>query len=784
MRIAVWMGVIAIFVGQIWAQPDPVKAAYMYCSWPNGQASFRDEFDAAFQALGWNITKFENTQAAELSARLEEFDIVIGGSVSNLDNAQDFAPYATQWQDFLRRGGVVIATDASYGGINSLWIGALDPALKTASAICSAHSRPAPETQTVKFALDDPLLNFPHFLPAELAAKNHWAHLENVGEGWRTSVTCFDGKPLLIYRAYGKGLVVVTNYFRFMGSSSSAGAHLLANALTLSRLQQRGLCLQSLLWPTQMTLGENAIHIRAINISGEAMSLGWRLEARKENGVPILSEQKTMLKPAEETEITLRFNLPERGKYTGTIEIWRNNETWLNIQRAFVVPELISLSLAWRHYYQHRRPEAEATIKLAPELQARLSQLRIKIKVVDAQSRSEQTFRPVALEFMNVVSLARLLPGQHELSASLFEGETKIAEAKMPFSIHPRPRVYYNEHNVCFVEGKPFFPLGMYHVAWRATKEEMLQCVEDLAQAGFNTIHTSCTNLDTFQEVLDRAYALGMKVIPEGIRPGSAALHRFKKHPAILAWNSGDEPDCHNVGPEDVREIIDAVRDTDPEHPLYTTVAHPDMLMKYAPYVDILSHDPYPIAHGNKNTIAVARQTARAREAVRQRKPLWIVPQCFGYKEGPWDVPTPAQERSMTYQALIEGANGLIWYTYDDKNFRVREHPELWEMMKRLVQEIKTIEPFLLAPSYTAERFQAGPEGCIRGCKIKNGSRWLIMAAHTNDADLGIQELPVPGLPTRSKLEVLFENRRLAITAGKLQDVFGPYDVHLYLLNR
>ncbi len=784
MRIAVWMGVIAVLVGQTWAQPDPVKAAYMYCSWPNGQASFRDEFDAAFKTLGWNVTKFENTQAEELSARLDEFDIVVGGGVSNLDNAQDFAPYAAQWQNFLRRGGIVIATDASYVGINSLWIGAIDPALKTAPAICSAHSRPAAETQTVKFASGDPLLNLPHHLPAELSPKTNWAHLENVGEGWRTAVTCYDGKPLLIYRAYGKGLVVVTNYFRFMGSSSLVGAHLLENALTLCRLQQRGLWLQSVFWPTQMALGENAIHIQAINVSGESMSLSCRLEAQKEGETPILAEQTTTLKPAEKTEITLRFNLPKRGNYTGTFAIFRGNESWLSFRRAFFVPELISSCLAWRHYYQHRRPEAEATIKLAPELQTRLSQLRIIMKVVGTQSRHESTIRPAALEFTHSISLAQLLPGNYELIAMLFDGETKIAEAKTPFRVHPRPRVYYNEYNVCFVEGKPFFPLGMYHVAWRATKEEMLQCVEDLARAGFNTVHTSCTDLDTFQEVLDRAYALGLKVIPEGIRPGSSALHRFKNHPAVLAWNSGDEPDCHNVAPEHVRDIIDAIRDTDPEHPLYTTVAKPDVLMKYAPFVDIFSHDPYPVARGNKNTIAVARQTARAREAVQQRKPLWIVPQCFGYKEGPWDVPTPAQERSMTYQALIEGANGLIWYTYDDKNFRVREHSELWEMMKRLVQEIKTIEPFLLDPAYTAERFQAGPDGCIRGCKIKNGSRWLIMAAHTNDVDLGIQELPVPGLPTKSKLEVLFENRRLALTAGKLQDAFGPYAVHVYLLNR
>ncbi|MBU0610278.1 MAG: hypothetical protein KKI08_20505, partial [Armatimonadetes bacterium] len=156
----------------------PVKVAFMYCSWPNGQASFKDEFDGAFKALGWQATKFENTQAQELSARLGEFDLVVGGGVSNLDHPQDFSPYAAQWQAFLKRGGLVIATDASYPGINGQWLGGIDPALKTTSAMCSAHSKPSAETLAVKFAEGDPLLGIPHPLEPDLTAKSCWAHLD------------------------------------------------------------------------------------------------------------------------------------------------------------------------------------------------------------------------------------------------------------------------------------------------------------------------------------------------------------------------------------------------------------------------------------------------------------------------------------------------------------------------------------------------------------------------------------------------------------------------------
>ena len=48
-----------------------VRVAYMYSDWPDGAARFRDEFDQAFATLGWQVTKFENRQAQELTEQLE-----------------------------------------------------------------------------------------------------------------------------------------------------------------------------------------------------------------------------------------------------------------------------------------------------------------------------------------------------------------------------------------------------------------------------------------------------------------------------------------------------------------------------------------------------------------------------------------------------------------------------------------------------------------------------------------------------------------------------------------
>ncbi|MHB8995837.1 MAG: glycoside hydrolase 5 family protein [Armatimonadota bacterium] len=759
------------------AEAAPVKAAFMYCDWPEGKASFKNDFDTSFAALGWQVTKFENRQAKELSERLGEFDIVVGGGVSNLTNTVDFAPYAPQWKRFLEDGGTVIATDASYGGVNASWIGGIDKAFSTGSALCSAHTKPSAETTAAKFVDSAPLLTAPHDLRPGLRSKTNWSHLDPVGTGWTVAVSCYDDKPVMIYRAVGKGLLIVTNYFRFSGAGT-VGAHLLENAITMAAASRQGMQLVSLTLP-EASLGANTGSVKLRNLLDQPAPITARLLLTGKQALPpVMVEQ---IFPAQaEAQLELPFNLPERGEYTGQLDLMRDGKSFLVMPCKLTVPELVAVSVRSRHQYSHYG-KLPVQVTLAPELAGRLQELTVSLRLVGAKtSGTRVATKPANRTFGQTLSLAGLPPDNYRLVATLSQGRQELGRGDALVLLHPEPTVKFNDKNVCHVNGKPLFPVGMYHVAWSASREQMLKCLEDLAGAGFNTVHTSCTNLDTFQAVLDRAQALGLHVIAEGVGAKSEALKRFKDHPAVLAWNSGDEPDCSNTPPVEVGKNIDAVRDVDPNHLLYTTVANPDVLLQYAPYVDVFSNDPYPVAGGRIDTIAVANQTARAREAILQSRPLWMVPQCFGYEKGPWQVPTPAQERSMTYQALIEGANGLIWYVYDDKLFKVLEHPELWAMMKQLAAEIKTLTPILLEPAYDAKRFATGPDNCLRGACIKQGGDLYILTAHSSEKDLGQVELSPPGLPAKATVEVMFENRTVPVSGGKIKDQFGPYAVHVY----
>ena len=134
----------------------------------------------------------------------------------------------------------------------------------------------------------------------------------------------------------------------------------------------------------------------------------------------------------------------------------------------------------------------------------------------------------------------------------------------------------------------------------------------------------------------------------------------------------------------------------------------------------------------------------------------------------------------MTYQALVHGANGLVYYTYNDGGFSVREHPELWAEMKELVAEVKALSSVLLGPANEGVRFLAGPGGMVHGLAARDGQDLFLITINTEDADAGRVELGVEGLPANGSAEVLFEERSVDVADGMIVDDYGPCASHVY----
>jgi hypothetical protein len=147
--------------------------------------------------------------------------------------------------------------------------------------------------------------------------------------------------------------------------------------------------------------------------------------------------------------------------------------------------------------------------------------------------------------------------------------------------------------------------------------------------------------------------------------------------------------------------------------------------------LDVLGLDPYPIVKpsGQNDLAMVGEWTRLGQDAVKGSRPLWMVLQYFPLTAaGGW--PTEAELRAMSWMAIIEGARGLLYWSYGEKGLAwikdPREREQKWAELVRITKEIKALEPVLLAPdAAVVSRESSG--GAVRtlGKAGPDGARYL-----------------------------------------------------------
>ena len=250
-----------------------------------------------------------------------------------------------------------------------------------------------------------------------------------------------------------------------------------------------------------------------------------------------------------------------------------------------------------------------------------------------------------------------------------------LGSASLPFARLrklPKRRVVLDARQRLIVDGKPFFPLGMYNSHIYATNLEVY------ARSPFNVIGPYET---WSREKLDMLEAKGIKAI-YSVAPGHDAgserdLARLRKlvtevrdHPAVIAWYMTDEP-CLPLVPalEKRGAIVEAV---DGDHPTWGVQCSFGDMRHFNGAYDILGVDPYPVGRPGGGG-DVGRMIEAAREGVLSGfgcLAQWHVPQAFAWgwlKRREWEgyrAPTTREMANMTWQAIAGGANGIVYYSF------------------------------------------------------------------------------------------------------------------------
>jgi hypothetical protein len=270
--------------------------------------------------------------------------------------------------------------------------------------------------------------------------------------------------------------------------------------------------------------------------------------------------------------------------------------------------------------------------------------------------------------------------------------------------------VVLDDENFITVDGKRFFPYGYY--IEDTDPETVSKDIRILSEAGFNLIFVEPVDNDPMEEVFDTAEAEYVKVIyspskyvgPDGLEQVIADV---SQEPSLLGYAVGDDVrDGEMTGrPRDVEEVgafDEAIKAQDPDHLTFASIGGGTTETIYDERRwDISGPQIYPVNGGSRIdlTFEAVRESVLESEANGQATIATL--QAFDPDDNPSQrLPTSEEYVNMTYQALVAGAQGVIYYSYDNFGNGIESDPELFKTAGEVAEQIEVLEPYLTSGSY------------------------------------------------------------------------------------
>jgi hypothetical protein len=393
-------------------------------------------------------------------------------------------------------------------------------------------------------------------------------------------------------------------------------------------------------------------------------------------------------------------------------------------------------------------------------------------------------------------------------------GLAAVALPVMPTALATtNPTIRPDRDGMLRVRGEREFILGLYQVP----KHD--GALREASEAGFNLVNRSPT-----RAAYDEAHALGLwgwsalGSLPPANRADAEGRMRqtietLRDHPALLFWETEDEPTFVWKEPAKLRTPAAQINDTaafirriDPAHPLYLNQSPTNLvstLQTYNPAADIVATDIYPvIPHGIREMYAlwpdgrqgdllndtlsqVGEYADKMRAVAGPHRAVFTVLQGFAWemlREKDRDpamvlYPTAAQLRFMAWQSIVHGANGLVWWGL---SYTPPEAP-LWNDLKTVVRELAQVRAALAA---TSVKLPLKLTYHDTGHSLDRGIEWIAKPLGRETLLIAVNADPNPVEVTLEGLDRfrLFESKPVPWKNGRLHQSFEPFGTRVWRL--
>lgn len=408
-----------------------------------------------------------------------------------------------------------------------------------------------------------------------------------------------------------------------------------------------------------------------------------------------------------------------------------------------------SLSFLCSDAYRAMAAEGEVEFHAAVYPPCDPAKSRASFRFVDASGkqvvRSAQRLEPDV--FSLKIDVSEMAFGTNQVTGELFCG-SHVSTASLGFA-HvrelPARRVCIDRHGRCMVDGRPFYPLGMF------VNRVDADMIAAFSNTPFNCVAPFCpvdrSGLNVCRKAGLMAFGgrgsviLGSywgKQLKLDTQEKVEAFHRkevmsLKDHPALLGWFVFDEPPAAEIPAR--RRLCELYREWDPDHPMWGVHCRTDELRGFMQTADVLGIDSYPIGyHGDKAEQVIATPTRLTREGLKTTfgaMPFWNTPQSYSWSwlKVNWNpgarFPTMAEMRSMNWQHIAAGANGVISFSFGSMQ-KQPDFPRLWKQTVSAHEEIAKVVPILLSVEPRPSVVPSDPDRLSCRTWVKDGKLYLL----------------------------------------------------------